>query len=59
MNQFEFDLSVGDVLCIGNRTVTVVDIDGPNVCFQIDCDDDFVVAESGGTHAAAALHETN
>ena len=60
MNQFEFDVSVGDVLCLGNRTVTVVDIDGPNVSFQIDRDDDFVVAEVGGAHAVSiSLGETN
>lgn len=61
MNLYEFDLSVDDVLCLGNRTVTVVDIDGPNVSFQIDRDDDdLVAAEAGGTFAAAiALHATD
>jgi hypothetical protein len=60
VNQYEFELSVGDVLCVGNRTVTVVDIDGPNVCFQIDDDDDFVATEFGGMHTAAlALRETD
>ena len=33
---FEFELSVGDVLQIGEHTVTVVDIDGPDVSFRID-----------------------
>ena len=60
MNQFEFDVSVGDVLCLGNRTVTVVDIDGPNVSIQIDDGDDFVVAGVGETHAVSiSLGETD
>ncbi len=60
MNEYEIDLSVGDVLCLGNRTVTVVDIDGPNVSFRIDRDEDFVTAGSGETHSASiALHETD
>jgi hypothetical protein len=60
VNQFEFDVSVGDVLCLGNRTVTVVDIDGPNVSFQVDRDDDFVAAAVGGAHAASiSLGETD
>ena len=32
----EFELSVGDVLYIGEHMVTVIDIDGPDVSFRID-----------------------
>lgn len=36
----EFELSVGDVLQIGEHTVTVVDIDGTDVSFRIDSETD-------------------
>ncbi|MBW3540982.1 MAG: hypothetical protein KY476_11985 [Planctomycetes bacterium] len=36
MQEYELELSVGDVLVIGNRTITVVDIDGPEVSFRVD-----------------------
>lgn len=32
------ELSVGDVLLIGNRTVTVIDIEGSEVHFRVDED---------------------
>jgi hypothetical protein len=35
----EFELSVGDVLQIGNHTITVIDIDGLDVSFRIDSED--------------------
>jgi hypothetical protein len=30
------ELSVGDVLQIGDCTVTIIDIDGPDVSFRVD-----------------------
>lgn len=35
----EFELSVGDVLQIGEHTVTVIDIDGMDVSFRIDSEE--------------------
>lgn len=39
-NSHEFELSVGDVLQVGNLFVTVVDVDGPDVSFRFDNPDD-------------------
>ena len=36
MQQFELELKVGDSLQIGNRIVTVIDIDGPELSVRID-----------------------
>ena len=40
MGEHELDLSVGDVLHVGECTITVIDIDGPHVRFQIDHGDE-------------------
>jgi hypothetical protein len=32
----EFDLSVGDALRIGNRVITLIDIDGIEAAFRVD-----------------------
>lgn len=47
-----FELSVGDVLQVGDLTVTVVEIDNGEVCFRIDSpehenDSQLLVASSG------------
>lgn len=49
MREYELELSVGDVVQIGDMTVTVVDIDGPDVSFRIDSEE----AESAQLHIAA------
>lgn len=36
MREVELELSVGDVLRIGDYTVTVVDLDGAEVSFRVD-----------------------
>ncbi len=36
MPEITVELSVGDVLVIGNRTVTVIDIEGSEVHFRVD-----------------------
>jgi hypothetical protein len=36
--EFTVELAVGDVLLIGNRTLTVIDIEGSEVHFRIDED---------------------
>lgn len=36
--QITLELAVGDVLVIGNRTLTVIDIEGSEVHFRIDDD---------------------
>ena len=36
MREEEFELSVGDVLRIGDHIVTVIDIDGAETSFRID-----------------------
>jgi hypothetical protein len=36
VQELSFELSVGDVLQVGDQLVTVVDIDGPDVTFRID-----------------------
>lgn len=38
MPEFTVELAVGDVLLIGNRTLTVIDIEGPEVHFRVDDD---------------------
>ena len=39
VQEYEFELSVGDVLHIGERQFTVLDIEGLEVSFRIDSDD--------------------
>ena len=36
MPEFTVELAVGDVLIIGNRTLTVIDIEGSEVHFRVD-----------------------
>lgn len=38
MSDITVELAVGDVLLIGNRTVTVIDIEGSEVHFRVDDD---------------------
>ncbi|MCA9072013.1 MAG: hypothetical protein KDA84_23960 [Planctomycetaceae bacterium] len=38
MPNITVELAVGDVLLIGNRTVTVIDIEGSEVHFRVDDD---------------------
>ena len=45
VQEYEFELSVGDVLQIGGSLFTVIDIDGLEVSFRVDSDD--VRVESG------------
>jgi hypothetical protein len=44
----EIELAVGDVVQIGQYTVTVIDIDGPEVSFRIDSSesDEFTVEDN-------------
>ena len=39
VQEYEFELSIGDVLQIGESQFTVIDIDGQDVSFRIDSDD--------------------
>lgn len=48
MPEITVELAVGDVLIIGNRTVTVIDIEGSEVHFRVDDDP----AQSPETFAA-------
>ena len=51
MREYELELAVGDVVQIGEMTVTVVDIDGPDVSFRIDSSPaDGSVLEITGAH---------
>lgn len=36
MREYEFELSVGDVIEMGEYTMTVIDIDGEEVSFRLD-----------------------
>ena len=54
MGEHELDLSVGDVLHVGECTITVIDIDGPHVRFQIDHGDDLEPALWGEPLRASA-----
>ena len=47
----EFELSIGDVLQIGDRFVTVIDIDGSEVTFRVDPADSTELSfpNAGGT----------
>lgn len=40
MQEYEIELSIGDVLQVGDCTVTVIDIDGPEVSFRVDSSED-------------------
>ena len=40
MDAHEFELSVGDILQLGDHSVTIIDIDGQNVSFRIDGSDE-------------------
>ena len=55
MGEHELDLSVGDVLHVGECTITVIDIDGPHVRFQIDHGDELEPALWGEPQWAMAL----
>lgn len=48
MQEIELELTVGDVLQIGERTVTLIDINGPEIIFRIDEADsvDFIPEQS-------------
>ena len=46
MQEIELELAVGDVLQVGERTLTLIDINGPEVTFRIDSAD-FIPEESG------------
>lgn len=39
VQEYEFELSVGDVLHIGGSQFTILDIDGLEVSFRVDSDD--------------------
>ena len=39
VQEYEFELSIGDVFQIGESQFTVIDIDGQDVSFRIDSDD--------------------
>lgn len=40
MDEHEFEFSVGDVLHVGDCTITVIDVDGPEVTLRIDRGDE-------------------
>ncbi len=42
MEEYEFELQVGDTLRLAEYTVTVVDIDGDEISVRIDSEDDLV-----------------
>ena len=44
---YEFELSIGDVITVGEHLLTIIDIDGLDVSFRID---------SGDTSAEAEQH---
>ncbi len=39
VREYEFELSVGDVLQVGESRFTIIDIDGLEVSFRVDSDD--------------------
>ena len=41
MHELEFELEVGEVLILGDYTLTLLDIDGDDVCIRIDEPDSF------------------
>ena len=51
MQEQEFELSIGDVLQIGDRFVTVIDIDGSEASFRVDSADSTELSppNAGGT----------
>lgn len=52
VKEYEFDLTVGDVINLGNRTVTIVEIDGPNVSFRLDDGEELVLVGEGDSDNA-------
>ncbi|MEX0702718.1 MAG: hypothetical protein WD069_11550 [Planctomycetales bacterium] len=55
MKEHELELSIGEVLQIGEYTVTIVDIEGAEVGFRIDSLDDECGEVVLAGHAEAAL----
>ena len=47
MREIEVELGIGDVLLVGDRLMTVVDIDGDEVCLRFDAADDPALALTG------------
>ncbi len=49
MREEAVELAVGDTLVVGGHCVTIVEIDGPEICFRIDDADeqDVLVHHSG------------
>ena len=43
MQEVEIELGVGDVIRIGDRYFTVIDIDHGEVCFRVDPADEFAL----------------
>lgn len=53
MQDYEMELSVGDVVCLGHSVLTVVDIDGQEVSFRVDkLDDASPIVHHSAEHAA-------
>lgn len=48
MQEQEIELSIGDSIHIGQHTVTVIDIEGAEVCFQIEHEEDQAEIGVGG-----------
>ena len=48
MQEREIELAVGDAVRIGQYTVTVIDIDGPEVSFRVDSleSDEFAIEDN-------------
>jgi len=42
VREFEIELEIGDVLRIGEYSITLLDIDGKTVCVRIDGEEDWL-----------------
>ncbi len=54
MQEQEIELSIGDSLQLGQHTVTVIDIDGGEVSFRIDHEEDNEPVSVGGFGESAS-----
>ena len=53
MQEQEIELSIGDSLLIGEHIVTIVDVEGDEVSFRIDHEEDYQQISSGELGAIA------
>ena len=57
VGEYQIDLSVGDVLHVGDCTIKVLDVDGPVASFQIERGDELESVLWGAPLSASTHHD--